>query len=335
MLVEDARVLQEEFIPSEIAHRDAETSHLSNVLEPITRGDSAEPALLHGPSGAGKTCVAQFTADQLREQVIDINTTLTNCWEDHSRFKCLYRVLDGVQSTVDIHRKSTPTDELLERLRDYEGPRYLVILDEVDQLEDKSLLYDLHRIRTIDLVMIANSDDELFLDMDDRVRSRLSTCERINFEPYRLNELVTILRDRVRWGLADGAINDEAFEKIADEASGDARKAIGILRNAARAAQRDSLETITVDTVEAVIPETESRMRQADLDRLNTDQRALYDIIRETGEIGPGELYEAYQEQVEDPKSKRMVRNYLAKMQHYNLIDTEGQTRSRKYHLVS
>jgi orc1/cdc6 family replication initiation protein len=334
VLVEDARVLQDEFIPSEIAHRDAETSHLSAALEPITRGQPAETAGLFGQSGVGKTCVARFTVNQLREQVIDIDTQYVNCWEDYSRFKALYRILDGVESTVDIHRKSTPTDELLERLRARGGEPYVVILDEVDQLEDHDLLYDLHRVRGLEMVLIANSEQELFMRLDDRIQSRLSGAERIKFSLYSLDELVTILRDRVRWGLADGAIGDDELTRIADAAAGDARAAIGILRAAARQAQQDGLDTITMDVVEDAIPEAKTEMRQADLDRLNPDQRALYDIINDAGEIGPGDLYEQYQNQVEDPKSKRMVRNYLSKMQHYNLVEAEGATRGRTYQLV-
>lgn len=44
-----------------------------------------------------------------------------NVWENHSRFKVLYELLDGIGETLDIHRKSTPTDVLLDRLHEYDG----------------------------------------------------------------------------------------------------------------------------------------------------------------------------------------------------------------------
>jgi len=53
--ITDARVLQPEFIPREVQHRDAEVNYLSSVLAPITDGRRADPALLYGPSGVGKT----------------------------------------------------------------------------------------------------------------------------------------------------------------------------------------------------------------------------------------------------------------------------------------
>ncbi|ELY62232.1 Cdc6/Cdc18 family protein [Natronolimnohabitans innermongolicus] len=137
-MITDARVLQPEFIPQEVKHRDAEVNHLSSVLRPILDGQSADPVFLHGPSGVGKTCIAQFTVERLRENVVDVNHQYVNCWEDHNRFKTLYSLLDGINQTIDIHRQSTPKDLLLDRLRDYEGPPYVVILDEVDQLRTRA-----------------------------------------------------------------------------------------------------------------------------------------------------------------------------------------------------
>jgi Cdc6-like AAA superfamily ATPase len=124
-MITDARVLQEEFIPKEVQHRDAEVNHLSSILEPLTEKEPVEPVLLYGPSGVGKTCIGQFTAERLREAVVDLNYQYVNCWEDHTRFQTLYRILDGLNRTHDVHRQSTPRDLLLERLRDYDGPPYV------------------------------------------------------------------------------------------------------------------------------------------------------------------------------------------------------------------
>ena len=333
-MITNARVLQPEFIPAEIKHRDAETSHLSHALEPITHGERGETALLYGPSGVGKTCVAKFTINRLRENALDVEHQYVNCWEDYSRFKTLYRLLDGIGNTIDIHRQSTPTDVLLDRLRDYNDSQYVVILDEVDQLEDKSLLYDLYRIQNLTMVLIANREEELFDPLDDRVHSRLSSSARIRFGQYSVDELVAILEDRVRWGLADGVIDEDRLRQIADAAVGDARAAIGILRAAARAAEREGLDEIPRDVISEAVPEAKSEIRQKSLDKLTSDQQTLYEIIQDTGEIGAGKLYDQYQDRAEDPKTRRMMRNYLSKMEHYNLVSANGATRGRTYALV-
>jgi len=333
-MIEDARVLQEEFIPGEIKHRDAETSHLSDALNPLTHGERGETAFLYGPSGAGKTCVAKFTVNQLRENALDVDHQYVNCWEDYSRFKTLYRLLDGIGKTIDIHRQSTPKDVLLERLRKYSATQYVVILDEVDQLEDKSLLYDLYRIQNLTMILIANREEDLFASLDDRLNSRLSSSTRIRFGQYHDYELVAVLEDRVRWGLADDAIDRDSLTVIADAAAGDAREAIGILRNAARSAARDGLDEIPIDVIEEVVPETKSEIQQKNIEKLNEDQKVLYKIITETGEVRPATLYSQYTNRVEDPRTKRMMRNYLQKMEHYNLIESRGATRGRTYRPV-
>ncbi len=330
-MITDARVLQPEFIPNDVKHRPAEVSHLSDTLRPIVDGGRAETSFLYGPSGAGKTCIAQFTIEQLRENVVALNHQYVNCWEDHTRFKTLYRILDGVGSTFDIHRQSTPKDELLERLRDYDGPPYVVILDEVDQLQDKSLLYDLYRIRNLAMVLIANREEDVFSTLDGRLNSRLETCTRIRFSQYDLSELVTILEDRARWGLEPDAIDTEQLEIIADYAAGDARVAIGIFRNAARVAQQNNNDRITTEIIDRVVPETKSEIRQKTTDKLTEHQEVLYELITEAGDIGAGDLYDAYCDKVVDPKTRRTMRNHLSKLEQYNLIAATGKTKARSY----
>lgn len=330
-MITDARVLQPEFIPREVMHRDAEVNTLSSVLRPLTDGNRADPAFLYGPSGTGKTCIAQFTVERLREKVVDLNYQYVNCWEDYSRFKTLYTILDGINDTLDIHRQSTPKDVLLDRLRDYTGPPYVIILDEVDQLQDKRLLYDLYRIPDLTMLLIANKETEVFAEIDDRLTSRLTSATRIHFDHYSNSELTTILNDRVQWGLTPNATDQQRLNQIAMKAAGDARVAIGILRNAARHAQENGLEEIPPDVIQSVVPETKSEIQQQTIDRLTDHQQVLYDIITAHGEIEPQRLYDEYQNSVSDPKTKRTVRNHLSKLEHYKLILAEGNTKSRIY----
>ncbi len=332
-MIHDARVLQPQFVPEEVEHRNAEINTLSNTLKPIMDGQSGETSLLLGPSGAGKMCVAKFTVERLRENVLDIDTQYVNCWQDYTRFQVLYRILEGIGQTVNIHRRSTPKDELLDRLQGYDGPQFVVILDEVDQLEDKSVLYDLYRMPTISMVLITNHEEELFSHLDSRLASRLRTCVRVPFEKYHLDELVAILDARAQWGLSEDAIGNDGLELIADAAAGDARVAIGILRNAARRADQTGAERITTAIVREAVPDGRQEVRQKAIDQLNAHQRALYEILDEEGELSPGELYEAYQARVDDPKTNRTVRNHLSKMEHYRLVVADGKNRARTYRL--
>lgn len=334
-MITNARVLSPEFVPQDVVHRDSEINHLTSTLRPITDGKTAEPAFLFGPSGTGKTCIARYAVNRLQEAMIDIETQYVNCWEDYSQYKTLYRLLEGLDQTVNIHRQSTPTDVLLERLRDYDGPPYVVILDEVDQLQDKTLLYDLYRLRGLSLVLIANDDIEFFSELNNRVTSRFQTSARIQFSPYSQDELIAILNDRVRLGLREDVLTDEQVKTIAGFANGDARVALGILRGAARHATSEGLETIPDEVIEQAVSEAKTEIRQETIEKLTTHQKILYNIITEERKITPGKLYEEYEDRASNPRSKRMVRNYLSKLAHYDLIEVSGENRGRMYHSVS
>jgi len=78
-MITDARVLQSNFVPHDVKHRPAEISHLTDTLNPIVTGEGyPEASFLYGPSGAGKTCIARYTTEQLREEVVDISTQYVN-----------------------------------------------------------------------------------------------------------------------------------------------------------------------------------------------------------------------------------------------------------------
>ncbi|WP_136718616.1 Cdc6/Cdc18 family protein [Halorientalis salina] len=333
-MITDARPLQPEFVPADVRHRDGEIDALTSTLAPILDGNHADPALLYGPSGTGKTCIARYAVDKLRSEVVNLHTQYVNCWEDYTRFKTLFRVLEGLNRSFDVHRQSTPRDELLDKLRNAIDTAYVVVLDEVDQLEETTVLYDLWRTPGLSLVLIANEEKELFAELEGRVTSRFKTAIRISFDCYGTNELIGILEDRVRWGLHQDAITDDQLRWIADASAGDARVAIGILRAAAQEADQRGLEQVTDEVVREAAPEAKAEIQRKNVEKLTTDQRILYDIIRDQGSVSPDDLYERYSGEVDDPKSNRMVRNYLKKMRRYNLVTATGKGRARMYSAV-
>ncbi|WP_135666693.1 Cdc6/Cdc18 family protein [Halorhabdus rudnickae] len=334
-MIEDARVLREEFVPNDVVHRDHEVNALSHVLEPVTEGNPADSALITGPSGAGKTTITKFTAGRLRENVLDVEYVHVNCWQSYTRFKALYRILEGLGQAVDVHRKSTPHDELLDRLDRYDGPPVIVALDEVDQLEDGHPIYDLYRLSKFSVVLITNDEEELLAGLDERVRSRLHTAETIHFDRYDIDELTDIMADRVEYGLAPGAVDRDQLRWIADAAAGDARVGLSILRSAASQADRDGAEHVRDSHIEAAIPAARQEVRSKALDSLRREQREVYEVLRDAGELPPREIYEQYTERVADPRTKRTIRSWLQKLERYNLVEAKGNGPNRSYRIPS
>jgi Cdc6-like AAA superfamily ATPase len=257
-----------------------------------------------------------------------------------SRYRALFRILEQLGRTVDVHRQSTPQDVLLERLRKYDDD-CVVVLDEADQLDNKGIIYDLRQPPQFTLVLIANQEENLFGDVDERLQSRLHGTQTIQFDPYGVDQLVAILQARADAAFAHpDAITTGLLQEIADAAAGDARVAITILREAAKAADRTNRNHITSEEVEAAIPEGRQAVRNETKESLKPTQRTLYEIVEahvdEHGEaMPPSTLYDAYQETADDPVGNRQVRRHLNKLEHYELIAIHGYSRDRRYGLPS
>jgi Cdc6-like AAA superfamily ATPase len=197
-----------------------------------------------------------------------------------SRYRALFRILEQLGRTVDVHRQSTPQDVLLERLRKYDDD-CVVVLDEADQLDNKGIIYDLRQPPQFTLVLIANQEENLFGDVDERLQSRLHGTQTIQFDPYGVDQLVAILQARADAAFAHpDAITTGLLQEIADAAAGDARVAITILREAAKAADRTNRNHITSEEVEAAIPEGRQAVRNETKESLKPTQRTLYESRR-------------------------------------------------------
>lgn len=332
-VIKDARVLTEDFIPKEVVHRASQVEVIENNLKPLLDGNKGRNMLIYGPTGAGKTCITRYVLQELSSHVPDLKRSFVNCWTKDSNFKIIYDVITEIGSPLGLHRKGTSTDDLLAKLKELvKEQKCILALDEVDQLEDDKLLYQLSQLPNLTMIFIANRNT-VFYDADPRVRSRLEGKAEVEFSQYSSEELEDILSDRAKWGLAPDAIEDRQLKKIALAAKGDARKGITALRIAAEAAERES-DKIKDGHIQQALPRAGEDKKQESLASLNQDQRLLYQIIEEEEEIEPAQLYEKYEEEKEeDCVVRRTVRKYLNKMERYGLISKKGKGRWTTYQL--
>lgn len=329
----DARVFSADWVPSDFHSRDAQLNEMATALEPLIDGEPATGLVLHGPSGTGKTSSSRYLLGQLRQHMFNLETAYVNCWSDHSRYGVLYRIADSVQGiTPSKHERSTAA--LRDAIHQVDNP-IVVLLDEADQLDEPEILYDLYEEESLHVALTANDYEDVTVGLDERLQSRLRTYKEVKFKPYSPSTLFPILEQRAQHGLQPDVIDRDLLEDIARSANGNARDAIAALKGAAQAAVDDSADSISGDHVRVAIETASHDVQRETLSRLNDHQYTIYEIVADYDVLSPGDIFDHYQDRVDEPRSQRTVRKYLRKLSEYDLLTATGTAQSREYELVA
>jgi cell division control protein 6 len=360
-LFKNKQILQSNYSPEDIPHRDKQIEQIASILAPSLLGQKTSNLFVYGKTGTGKTLSIQHVANELLKRTKDNNllkVEYLNC-----KLKKVadteYRILAELIKKLggNVPATGLPTDQVylkfLEILEKSKEKLFILILDEIDQAVKKisdEFLYNLTRLNselnTIQIILIGISNDARFLDMiDPRVRSSLSE-EEIVFPPYNAIQLQDILRIRAQEAFKIGAVSDGTIAKCAAFAArehGDARRALDLLRVAGEIAERTSSPKIEMLHIDQANDKIE---RDKILDIIETEpkqfQLVLFSIFelkeKSNDEIFTGDVYSNYQELCKkvniETLTQRRVSDIIAEFDMLGLINArviskgrEGRTR--------
>jgi len=217
----------------------------------------------------------------------------------------------------------------------------VVILDEANGLVNSDALQHLCGVDYLSFVVISHDPERWLAHIPPRARERLDgdRTRRISLDRYGTDELVDILSKRASRGLRPDSVSAERLQEIANEVAGVARDGIQSLRAAAKLAEEHGHVRITDADIEDCYERAQRRIREANLESLPFHHQLLYAIVQDAGEIGAGELHDHYEAVADDacqgtdwtPISERSRRNKLRKLKEYDLVEKDGETRSRVY----
>lgn len=350
------KVLQSNYIPEEISHRDEQIESIANILAPALRVERPSNLFIYGKTGTGKTLTARYTAEKMlavaEERQIPIKIFYLNC-----KLKKIadteYRLIAELARHLGkaIPPTGLPTDEVYNiffHALDMEKQVIIFILDEIDQLVKKAgdeIIYNLTRINSelkqAQVGLIGISNDLTFANnLDPRVKSSLSE-EELVFPPYNALQIQEILKRRTKIAFNEGVLDDGVVAKCAAYAArehGDARRAIELIRVAGELAERGGEEKVLIKHIDEAEEKIE-RDRFLDVVKHQPKQfqATLYAIIavgRENkGSFFTGEVYEYYKELCNKvglrPLTQRRVSDIIAELDMLGLINAKVISKGR------
>jgi orc1/cdc6 family replication initiation protein len=321
-VVTKPELLDESYFPADIAGREMQLKEISYCLEPAKRKMKPMHAWLYGESGTGKTIVAKYMLRKCQREA-HADGIYVNCWENNS----YYSILDKLVRELRIlGAEKLNTAFKLERFQQFIGKKpFIIILDEIDQVkrpEADAVIYNLCNYANTGLFCISKSRLALY-SLDERILSRLN-ARQIAFVPYTENELFKILMRRALFSLRPGVCGETVLRYVAKLSEGNARIAIQTLRNAAYIADNEQSPNIKLVHIKNGYNSSKDLEKSYLLNRMNSHQRLLYELVKENKEINSGELWKLYLEKCrkhqKHPIAVRTYSEYMNKLIELELV---------------
>ncbi|KAJ1736247.1 AAA ATPase [Coemansia biformis] len=240
-------VLHRSTAAPQIVGRESEQGVIRQFLQDTVEKGRGGSMYISGNPGTGKTACLQAL---IKQSAADFPSVLVNCVPLTQPGQVYAAILDALGARAGSAASALAE---LEALVFGRGGAFLVILDEVDSLlgSRQEVLYRLFELAArpdscLALVGIANA-----LDLTDRFLPRLQArnCEPLllNFNPYQVTDIVSILQSRLD-SVASGTAAEPLIQRAALElcarkvaaTSGDLRKALDVCRQAMEMAECES-----------------------------------------------------------------------------------------------
>ena len=346
----DEHVFEIDYVPETFEHRETQLESLKYALRPAVRGSRPLNTRIRGPPGTGKTTAVQKLFGELGAQT-DVRTVRVNCQVDSTRYAVFSRVFEHIfeyeppASGISFKKLfGQITDRLVE-----DDEVLAVALDDVNYLfyenEASDTLYSLLRAHEAHSgarigVVVVSSD--LSLDVIDELDGRVQSVfrpEEVYFPVYDVDEIVDILRERVKRGFHDGVVGAPELDRVAERTaeSGDIRVGIDLLRRAGLHAEMRASRTVGTEDIETAYEKSKHVHLSRSLRGLSDRERELVSVIAEHDGDRAGEVYEAFHE--ETGLGYTRYSEIVNKLDQLGVVDTayadvEGRGRSRSLSLA-
>lgn len=365
-IIKNRQVLTIDYVPDKLLFRTKESTAIAQSLSVILKKGRPSNLLIFGKPGTGKTAVVKNVIEHLYKKTneLDINLRVPfiNAKNSNTPYKILYEIAEllGInkEGKMQVYFTGLSMSEATDRILDFirrRSIKVVIVIDEIDSLVNRKgddILYNFTRANErissdqfISLIGISNS--LTFKDkLDPRVKSSLSE-EELVFNPYTIEQLKQILIDRCKLAFYDNVIPIGVINlcaAIAGRETGDARKAIDLLRVAAEIAERSMTMKISEDHIRSAQQKIDSDTNYEILRNSTLHTKLVILSIIKSKNGSTGEIYTIYQyfcsKIQQEALTQRRMTQIVGELDQLGLITTNivnqgryGRTQRIKLHI--
>lgn len=365
-IIRNRQVLTIDYVPDKLLFRTKESTAIAQSLSVILKKGRPSNLLIFGKPGTGKTAVVKNVIEHLYKKTneLDINLRVPfiNAKNSNTPYKILYEIAEllGInkEGKMQVYFTGLSMSEATDRILDFirrRSIKVVIVIDEIDSLVNRKgddILYNFTRANErissdqfISLIGISNS--LTFKDkLDPRVKSSLSE-EELVFNPYTIEQLKQILIDRCKLAFYDNVIPIGVINlcaAIAGRETGDARKAIDLLRVAAEIAERSMTMKISEDHIRSAQQKIDSDTNYEILRNSTLHTKLVILSIIKSKNGSTGEIYTIYQyfcsKIQQEALTQRRMTQIVGELDQLGLITTNivnqgryGRTQRIKLHI--
>lgn len=365
-IIKNRQVLTIDYVPDKLLFRTKESTAIAQSLSVILKKGRPSNLLIFGKPGTGKTAVVKNVIEHLYKKTneLDINLRVPfiNAKNSNTPYKILYEIAEllGInkEGKMQVYFTGLSMSEATDRILDFirrRSIKVVIVIDEIDSLVNRKgddILYNFTRANErissdqfITLIGISNS--LTFKDkLDPRVKSSLSE-EELVFNPYTIEQLKQILIDRCKLAFYDNVIPIGVINlcaAIAGRETGDARKAIDLLRVAAEIAERSMTMKISEDHIRSAQQKIDSDTNYEILRNSTLHTKLVILSIIKSKNGSTGEIYTIYQyfcsKIQQEALTQRRMTQIVGELDQLGLITTNivnqgryGRTQRIKLHI--
>ncbi len=314
-LFTDEIALDFDYLPKIIPYRENEQKYIAACIKPLFQNRNGKNLVITGKPGIGKTAAIRHIFEELEQETDSIIPIYINCWKKDTPHKIALEICEKLD--YKFTQNKTTEDLIREITRILNKKSAVFCFDEVDKLEDTSVLYTIIEDIYKKTIILITNYKSWTSKLDQRIKSRLMP-EMTEFKPYNYDETRGILNQRIEYAFVPGVFDKEAVELIAEKTAEleDIRTGLFLLKESGLIAESEAKKKITMEESRKAIEKIKDFKNEPD--SLPKEEKEILGLIKQNLGKSAKSLYDLYFKK--DEISYRTFLRKLDSLEKSNLI---------------